>query len=255
MLALALMLPLSASVLAAGQQDVPGALLARIGATPVDCPDQIKQLFRPTVRLTCGSVDEELKQFKKTWKAATQPSDGTASGVVAATRWFRHGKQWRWRYYWMGLTPLLALFNVEDRRVVLASYDVYETCRERSRQLGLDFRETARWQQEGLILKRTEHVSPEFPEEARIAGRSGLVLLWGVVKEDGAVGSQCVVVASPRGYGFEVAAMEAVGQWVYEPVMQDERPVPVELLTIVTFELSSEALPYRALFDPLFSKP
>ena len=112
------------------------------------------------------------------------------------------------------------------------------------------------WQQAGLTLKRVQHAVSEFPRDARVAGTSGVVLLWAVVDARGAVGNLCVVDASPRGYGFELAAMEAVGQWVYEPPTQAGQPAPLELLTRITFELGADTLlPYRALLDPYFSKP
>jgi TonB family protein len=258
-LSLAFVLAIACSAVLAQAPDATTAtddLLARVEAAPQECSNEIRQMFRPTVKLVCGSVDEELKEFRKSWKAATESFAEASYRLTEATRWFKDGKQWRRRYYWIGDLPLLVLFNVDQRLVVLASYDTHATCRERGRQQRLEFQEAAQWQQAGLTLKRVQHAVSEFPRDARVAGINGVVLLWAVVDARGAVGNLCVVDASPRGYGFELAAMEAVGQWVYEPPTQAGQPAPLELLTRITFELGADTLlPYRALLDPYFSKP
>ena len=59
-----------------------------------------------------------------------------------------------------------------------------------------------------------------------------------VVRRDGRVGDQRVLRCSNPGFGFEAAAIEAVGRWRYEPATEDGEPVDVHFTVVVDFDLN-----------------
>jgi TonB family protein len=73
-------------------------------------------------------------------------------------------------------------------------------------------------------LVRTHYVAPKYPQDAARRGTGGWVELHFAVGEDGTVSALSVVGAQPAGV-FEKAALDAVSQWRYQPVMQDGQPV------------------------------
>ena len=74
------------------------------------------------------------------------------------------------------------------------------------------------------MLVRTRYVAPQYPQDAQRRGIDGWVELHFVVNEDGTVSALAVVAAQPAGL-FEQAALAAVTQWRYQPVLQDGRAV------------------------------
>jgi TonB family protein len=74
---------------------------------------------------------------------------------------------------------------------------------------------------------------PEYPPLAKGLRREGMVLLWGVVREDGKIHD--VRVARPVGLGFEEQAVKAVESWEFEPGQKEGRPVAVQLNIEVNF--------------------
>jgi TonB family protein len=68
-------------------------------------------------------------------------------------------------------------------------------------------------------MTRTRYVSPQFPLAARQRGIEGWVDLQFVVNTDGSVGDLTIVGAQPVGI-FEQAALDAVRNWHYQPVMR-----------------------------------
>lgn len=73
-------------------------------------------------------------------------------------------------------------------------------------------------------LQRLEYVAPRFPAATRNRGMSGWVELEFTVRADGSTGDIVVTNANPR-RTFDNAAMTAVGQWRYKPVMRDGKAV------------------------------
>jgi TonB family protein len=82
--------------------------------------------------------------------------------------------------------------------------------------------------------KRTKLVSPVFPEEARVQGLRGIVIVEIVIGTDGSVESADIVRSVPP---FDEPALEAVRQWKYEPTNVDGQPVRVRLTVPITFSL------------------
>lgn len=87
--------------------------------------------------------------------------------------------------------------------------------------------------------RKTKHVPPRYPAEARAAGLMGTVTLEGVVGTDGRVGDIKVLRGLSR--GLTEAAIDAVRQWEYEPTLVDGKPVPVSFTITVTFSVSGRS--------------
>jgi TonB family protein len=76
---------------------------------------------------------------------------------------------------------------------------------------------------------------PEYSEEARHAKYQGTVLLWVIVGPDGR--PRDIRVQRSLGMGLDEKAVEAVGQWRFEPAMKDGHPVAVQVNIEVNFRL------------------
>lgn len=73
-------------------------------------------------------------------------------------------------------------------------------------------------------LARIEYVAPKFPMTSRMGATSGWVELEFTVKADGSTGDIVVTNSSPR-RTFDNAAINAVREWRYKPVLKDGKPV------------------------------
>jgi TonB family protein len=79
-------------------------------------------------------------------------------------------------------------------------------------------------------LNRTNYVGPEYPRAARRRNITGVVEVQFTVTTDGRVRSMSILRSEP-GDTFDQAAMDAVEQWRFEPVI--ENGVAVEKRTAV----------------------
>ncbi len=73
-------------------------------------------------------------------------------------------------------------------------------------------------------LQRLEYVPPKFPANTRNRNMSGWVELEFTVKPDGSTGDIVVTNSSPR-RTFDAAAVNAVREWRYKPVIRDGKAV------------------------------
>jgi TonB family protein len=89
--------------------------------------------------------------------------------------------------------------------------------------------------QQAKLLKQ---VPPEYPAAARQAGTSGAVRLSVIITKEGKV--RDIRVMNSAGMGLDVAAMEAVKQWVYQPTLLNGEPVEVVTTVDVNFALSGQ---------------
>lgn len=71
-----------------------------------------------------------------------------------------------------------------------------------------------------------ERINPEFPEEARLKGIEGWVIIRFDINEEGSVENVQIVDASPRNL-FEREARKAVKKWKYAPRMSKGQAVRV----------------------------
>jgi protein TonB len=79
-------------------------------------------------------------------------------------------------------------------------------------------------------------VKPRYPESARRAGVQGITMLRVRVLENGRVGQ--VIVEQSAGFrDLDLAAMEAVKKWLFEPARRGKDPVSVWVMLPVKFEL------------------
>jgi TonB family protein len=82
--------------------------------------------------------------------------------------------------------------------------------------------------------KLIKMVHPEYPEEARREEVEGVVILEAVTDRYGRVQEAKVLKSIPE---FDQAAVDAVRQWVYEPVMIDGEPRGAVFTVTVSFKL------------------
>jgi protein TonB len=82
--------------------------------------------------------------------------------------------------------------------------------------------------------KRIKYVPPDYPEIARQARVAGIVILEAITDQYGRVTSCKVLRSIPL---LDQAAIDAVMQWVYEPMVINGRPRGVIITVTVTFEL------------------
>jgi TonB family protein len=83
-------------------------------------------------------------------------------------------------------------------------------------------------------LVRTEYVPPKFPAATRNRGISGWVELEFTLLADGSTGNIAVTNSSPR-KTFDAAAITAVSQWRYKPVMRDSQAIEQRVAVRIRF--------------------
>ena len=81
----------------------------------------------------------------------------------------------------------------------------------------------------------TTNQKPEYPQEARAAGRESMVVLKIVVQADGTVGKVEVVRGEEP---FLSAAIAAVKAWTYEPAKYQGKPIAVYRIIQMPFRLA-----------------
>ena len=82
--------------------------------------------------------------------------------------------------------------------------------------------------------KRLANAFPIYPEDAKAAGVTGVVIIEATVDTTGAVEDARVIRSVPM---LDAAAVEAVRQWRYEPTLLNGEPVPVIMTVTVNFTL------------------
>ncbi len=95
-------------------------------------------------------------------------------------------------------------------------------------------RERLRVGGEVMQARLLRQVRPEYPELARRARIEGEVLLLGVITREGRVAQLRVIGGHPL---LVRAALEAVGQWQYQPTLLNGEAVEVEAPISVRFRL------------------
>jgi protein TonB len=77
-------------------------------------------------------------------------------------------------------------------------------------------------------------VDPVYPEAARKAGIQGIVLLEATTDEQGNVAAVRVLKSIPE---LDQAAIDALKQWKYEPVIVEGKPKGVAFTVTINFRL------------------
>ena len=84
--------------------------------------------------------------------------------------------------------------------------------------------------------KKTRDRAPVYPEVAREAWIQGIVILEAIISPTGCV-RNLRVVRSVHPF-LELAALQAVAKWRYQPTMLDDTPVAVVMTVTVNFTLN-----------------
>ncbi len=84
----------------------------------------------------------------------------------------------------------------------------------------------------------SDSVSPEYPESAKEAGTTGLVVVRTVIGEDGSIRDAWVTESLDE--ALDKAALDAVRQWTFEPATLDGKPVEVYYNLTINFRLDGE---------------
>jgi TonB family protein len=85
--------------------------------------------------------------------------------------------------------------------------------------------------------KLVTQVEPVYPEIAKQAGVSGVVVVEATIDVNGRVAKVAVLKSIPL---LDQAAVDAVRQWVYEPMIVDGKPKAVVLTTPIQFMLAKD---------------
>jgi len=85
--------------------------------------------------------------------------------------------------------------------------------------------------------KLVKKVDPVYPEEARKKGIQGTVILEAKIDENGQVMDTMVLRSVPE---LDQAAVEALKQWVYEPMVIEGKPVKAIFTVTVRFRLGEK---------------
>ncbi len=80
--------------------------------------------------------------------------------------------------------------------------------------------------------RKIRDVVPIYPEAARQANVSGIVILELALDVNGSVTDARLLRSIPL---LDAAAVEAVRQWQYEPMMMNGKPIPIRLTVTVPF--------------------
>ena len=86
------------------------------------------------------------------------------------------------------------------------------------------------------VPRLAHRVEPEYPDVAQRANIEGLVIIEATVGEDGRVDGVKVLRSQAL---LEKAAIDAVKQWQYEPLIYGGRPTPFVLTVTLSFNLAS----------------
>jgi len=84
--------------------------------------------------------------------------------------------------------------------------------------------------QQSMLIDK---VKPAYPQEAKLAGIQGVVILEAVIGRDGTIAELRALSGDPL---LQQAALDAVRQWTYKPTLLNGKPV--EVVTIITVNFS-----------------
>jgi TonB family protein len=85
-----------------------------------------------------------------------------------------------------------------------------------------------------IPVKKTKHVAPIYPVEAKEAGIQGTVVLEAAVSRDGHVLDVRIFKSVA---GLDRAAVDAVKQWEFEPVPENDDAMPLTVTVTIQFTL------------------
>jgi len=95
--------------------------------------------------------------------------------------------------------------------------------------------DAVRFEEGAGLPKRVKEVEPVYPTDARMARMEGTVILAVRTDEEGRVEEVMVLRSIPK---LDPAAVEAVRQWVYEPLVIDGQPRKAVFPVTFVFKLN-----------------
>lgn len=226
--------------------DVAVRLMAQMKATAAECPPDIEDM-RPSRMVSCGRVDLGLKRFMSmidalladpeiTGGAAVRLKDSYASqGVYAMETDGRMVPQEEFhrRSYTLGDASLSVSYYVQTKRMVVYHDVPFPRC-QAGESAGLST-------PPGLIPPKAipeSKTPPQYPKLARNARVSGLVTVRVIVATDGTPRHACVLgVKGAAGAGLELAALQAIESWRFEPATLEGKAVEAPATIGMSFNL------------------
>lgn len=94
-----------------------------------------------------------------------------------------------------------------------------------------------------VLPKRVAYVAPVYPEAARAAKVQGIVILEVLIDGGGLVTDAHVLKSIPE---LDMAAIDAVKQWKYQPTTLNGKPVQTWATVSVNFSLADQGAPTPA---------
>lgn len=231
-LGLQILVAIAPAAAAEDSRPVARDLLRAVGATIQPCSQEELDAY-PERELLCAAYSGGFSFFKLDWETTLGRFD-LRSRVEPVSHWaLRDGSYVR--DYEAGETKLTVSFNEPSGRLVAAftppdddeedaalvseeEFSFRASSRDTRPMAGFDGVSTP-------VPLPESRVEPALPERATVAGVEGEVTLQLLVLTDGTVGEVRVLRVDPEGWGFGEAAVEAVGQWLFEPARRDDEPV------------------------------
>lgn len=84
----------------------------------------------------------------------------------------------------------------------------------------------------GLLLNK---VDPVYPQDPKDSGVSGSVVMAAVINDQGKISKLSVISGAEK---LRDAALDAVNQWTYKPYLLNGKPVFVQTVITVNFDLA-----------------
>jgi len=140
-------------------------------------------------------------------------------------------KQWKYEPLVIGGKPRKVLFTVTVRFMLKEG--------DKGKTLDKFAQGAVRAENDIKPPRLVKEVAPVYPEVARVAMVEGVVILGVKTDEEGKVKDVIVLRSIPL---LDQAAIDAVRQWVYEPLVIDGKAVPVVFTVTVRFQLKENLI-------------
>ncbi|NQW03965.1 MAG: M56 family metallopeptidase [Acidobacteria bacterium] len=92
------------------------------------------------------------------------------------------------------------------------------------------------------------HVNPIYPEAAKAAGEQGIVIIEATIGIDGSVVDSSII--RPISEALNRAAVAAVSQWKFSPILLNGQAVPAIMTVTVNFRLDADGNPVPQPLPP-----
>ena len=140
---------------------------------------------------------------------------------------------------WLNVTDLIAIAEIQQGGDIIDEiHTTWSTATRKARVMPEGVLRVGGDVKAPVVVQRIE---PAYPEEARKARISGIVILEVIIDHTGAV--KDVTVLKPLPFGLSEAAVDAVKQWTFAPGTLDGKPVDVLFNLTMNFKLDTPKPP------------